>query len=178
MRRCKNTDISSVFSSQKTSIALIHLKPSLAGSVSDLCVPVVGSRDQNVCVTYGTGGWKLCALPTPHRAERYREWSWSKKKEDTRKTATHIIPPEILDDAPRTLLRPSKPLLFLPSSRPFHLFSMYFTNAWLSADVLFCPRRRTTRRERDCITAARSFAKLRRMPRGNRRETLLFMENW
>lgn len=85
-------------------------------------------------------------------------------REEMQKTATHIVPSEILDDAPRTLLRPSKPLLFFPLSldslfSPFR--TIYFTNAWLSADVLFCPRRRMARRERDCITAARSFAKLR-----------------
>lgn len=39
------------------------------------------------------------------------------REEDMQKTATHIVPLEILDDAPRTLLRPSKPLLFLPFSR-------------------------------------------------------------
>lgn len=155
---------------------MIHLKPSLAESVSDLYVsPLL------------VPGTKMYALPTNrrmkvmrfvHTAPR-REISGMEsvgREEDMQKTATHIVPLEILDDAPRTLLRPSKPLLFLPS--PFSLFrAMYFTNAWLSADVLFCPRRRMARRERDCITTARSFAKLRRVPPGNRRETLLFMEN-
>lgn len=92
------------------------------------------------------------------------------------KTATHIVPSEILDDAPThssaaieaAFVFPLPPPPF-PSS-PFSLFrAMYFTNARLSADVLFCPRRQAARRERDCITAARSFAKLRRMPRGKRR---------
>lgn len=119
MRRCvhycKNKSILLLFFSvQKTSIALIHLKPSLAGSFSDLRVSLL--------LVPGT---KMYALPTNRRMKvmRFvhttpcREISGMEsvgREEDMQKTATHIVPLEILDDAPRTLLRPSKLLLFFP----------------------------------------------------------------
>lgn len=48
-----------------------------------------------------------------HRAERM-EFG---REKDMRKTATRIVPLEILDDAPRTLLRPSKSFCFSPILR-------------------------------------------------------------
>lgn len=54
----------------------------------------------------------------------------------------------------------------LPSP-PFALFrAMYFTNARLSADVLFCPRRDAVRRDaKEIVSRPRDlFAKLRRIP--------------
>lgn len=163
---------------KKTSIALIYLKPSLVASVSDRYVPVVGSRDRNVCVTYEPEDESYALRPnrmgTPSdignrvgRKERERK-RYLKKNRNARTSLRqkYWMTRHALFRAHRSpVLVLFSSFVSLSSSSSIHPFACHVFYEMPGFLWPFCSRpRRTARRERDCITRSRkSFAKLSRM---------------
>jgi len=170
MRRCKNIDISSVFSSQKTSIALIWNRSWPRASrtyVSPLLVPgtkMYALPTEPVDKSYALCPRRIAPRDIGNRVGRKRR-KIREKPQRTSSRQKYWMTRHALFCGHRSRFCFSPPLI------PFISFRYILRTPGFQPTFCFALERRTTRRERDCITRDHSpnFVECH--------ETLLFMEN-